>query len=322
MKQHVVVFGQVSSAEVMADLRQRYDLEVFLDPQHTDREAFLTALATADGLLGANLPVDARLLRHAPRLRVIASVSAGYDNYDLAELRARGIVLTHTPDAVTETTADTGFMLLMMTARRAVELAEHVQRGHWTASIGASMFGLDVHGKRLGIIGLGRIGAALARRAHLGFAMKIVYTGNSAKPRQEAELGATRRSLDELLAEADFVAVCVPLTPATHHLIGARELARMRPDTIFINISRGPVVDEAALVEALRAGQLRAAGLDVFAVEPLPAGSPLRGMPNVVALPHIGSATIEARALMARTAANDLIAVLAGRAPTYPVPTA
>ncbi|MBB3104165.1 2-hydroxyacid dehydrogenase [Azomonas macrocytogenes] len=319
MKKNVVIFSRASSEAVMEDLRERYNLSVFLDPLGNDREAFMAALAEADGMLGANLKLGEEILKHAPRLKVISSISAGYDNYDLEYLQSRGIQLTNTPDAVTETTADTGFMLLMMTARRAVELAEHIKTGQWTASIGAAHFGVDVHGKRLGIIGLGRIGAALARRAHFGFEMSILYCGNSDKPQYEAEFGAKRLEMDELLGEADFICVCVPLSEQTRHLIGAREFALMRPDTLFINIARGPVVDEAALIEALRAGQLHGAGLDVFEQEPLPTDSPLLAMPNVVALPHIGSATVEARELMARTAANNLIAVLDGETPAYPI---
>lgn len=316
--QRVVSFGPISSAEVLADLEQRYHFRRFDQPL-ADREGFLAALATADGMIGSTLPLDAELLDRAPALKVIASVSAGFDNYPLGYLRERGICLTNTPDAVTETTADSGFMLLMMAARRACELAQLVRDGGWARSIDASRFGLDVHGKVLGIVGLGRIGAAVARRGHFGFGMPVLYSGNSAKPEYEAEFAARRVPLMQLLGEADFVCVCVPLSAATHHLFGREQFAAMRADAVFVNIARGAVVDEAALVQALAEGQIRAAGLDVFEREPLPAGSPLLALPNVVALPHIGSATVEARALMARTAAAELAAVLEGRAPNHPV---
>ncbi|HGM6312501.1 MAG: 2-hydroxyacid dehydrogenase [Pseudomonas putida] len=316
--QRVVSFGPVSSAEVLADLEKRYHFRRFDQPL-ADRESFLAALATADGMIGSTLPLDAALLDHAPALKVIASVSAGVDNYPLGYLRDRGICLTNTPDAVTETTADTGFMLLMMAARRACELGQLVRDGGWTCGIDASRFGLDVHGKTLGIVGLGRIGAAVARRAHFGFGMPVLYSGNSAKPVYEAEFAARRVPLMQLLAEADFVCVCVPLSADTHHLFGREQFAAMRADAVFVNIARGAVVDEAALVQALAEGQIRAAGLDVYEREPLPAGSPLLALPQVVALPHIGSATVETRALMARTAAAELAAVLEGRAPQHPV---
>lgn len=316
--QHVVSFGPIASAEVLADLGQRYRFQRFDQPL-ADREAFLAALATADGLIGSTLPLGAELLDRAPALKVIASVSAGFDNYDLGYLRKRGICLTNTPDAVTETTADTGFMLLMMAARRACEMAQLVRDGEWSSGIDASRFGLDVHGKTLGIVGLGRIGAAVARRGHFGFGMPVLYSGNSAKPEYEAEFGARRLPLMQLLGEADFVCVCVPLSPATYRLFGREQFAAMRDHAVFINIARGAVVDEPALVQALAQGQIRAAGLDVFEREPLPGDSPLLALPQVVALPHIGSATVEARALMARTAATEMAAVLAGRAPCHRV---
>jgi phosphogluconate 2-dehydrogenase len=319
VKKNVVVFSRVSSAAVLDELGERYNLNQFLDPLGTEREAFFEALAEADGLLGASLRLDAGILDKAPRLQVIASVSAGYDNYDLAYLKSRGIRLTNTPDAVTEATADTGFMLLMMAARRGAEMAEYVKAGHWRGGIGESLFGVDVHGKRLGIVGLGRIGAAVARRGHFGFGMPVLYCGNSAKPEYEREFGARRLGLHELLREADFVCVCVPLSAQTHHLIGSAEFAAMRPETILVNIARGPVVDEPAMIEALQRGQFRGAGLDVFEQEPLDPASPLLQMANVVALPHIGSATVETRALMARTAAQNLIAVLGGELPLNPV---
>lgn len=316
--QRVVSFGPISSAEVLADLGRRYHFQRFDQPL-ADRERFLAALATADGLIGSTLPLGAELLDRAPALKAIASVSAGFDNYDLAYLRKRGIRLTNTPDAVTEATADTGFMLLMMAARRAGELARMVRDGEWTQAIDATRFGRDVHGKTLGIVGLGRIGAAVARRGHFGFGMQVLYSGNSAKPEYEAQFAARRVPLQQLLGEAHFVCVCVPLSPATHHLFGREQFAAMRADAVFVNIARGAVVDEAALVQALVEGQLGAAGLDVFEQEPLPAASPLLALPQVVALPHIGSATVEARALMARTAAAELAAVLEGRAPNHPV---
>ncbi|GLO38770.1 MULTISPECIES: 2-hydroxyacid dehydrogenase [Pseudomonas] len=316
--QRVVSFGPISSAEVLADLGRRYHFQRFDQPL-ADRERFLAALATADGLIGSTLPLGAELLDRAPALKAIASVSAGFDNYDLAYLRKRGIRLTNTPDAVTEATADTGFMLLMMAARRAGELAQMVRDGEWTHAIDATRFGRDVHGKTLGIVGLGRIGAAVARRGHFGFGMQVLYSGNSDKPEYEAQFAARRVPLQQLLGEAHFVCVCVPLSPATHHLFGREQFAAMRADAVFVNIARGAVVDEAALVQALVEGQLGAAGLDVFEQEPLPAASPLLALPQVVALPHIGSATVEARALMARTAAAELAAVLEGRAPNHPV---
>ncbi|WP_419712729.1 2-hydroxyacid dehydrogenase [Pseudomonas sp. NFX224] len=316
MKPNLLIFSRVSSEQVLAELDASYNVTYCVDPLGADKERFLSALTEADALLGASLKLDRTLLARALRLKVIASVSAGYDNYDLDYLRERNIRLTNTPDAVTETTADTAFLLLMMAARRALEMADLVRQGKWQEkNIADSLFGTDVHGKRLGIIGLGRIGAAIARRGHFGFGMSILYSGQSDKPALEHELGAQRMALDHLLAEADFICVCVPLSDATRHLIGAREFAQMGAQSIFLNVSRGQVVDEAALIDALQKRKIRAAALDVFAQEPLPADSPLLALNNLLALPHIGSATREARALMARTAAANLKCALEGKMP-------
>lgn len=313
MTKRVLVYRPLP-AEQLAALRARFDVTVLERPQAHDPD-FRAAVATAHGLIGASVKLDRALLDTAPALEIIASISVGYDNYDLPYLKERGILLTNTPDVLTETTADTAFALILATARRVVELANWVRDGHWTRNIGAAHYGTDVHHKRLGIVGFGRIGAAVARRGRLGFGMEVLYCNDSARPELEAELGARRRTLDELLQEADFVCLNLPLLPQTERLIGAREFALMRPETIFINASRGRVVDEAALIEALRTGRIRAAGLDVFEREPLPADSPLPRLPNVVALPHIGSATHETRAAMARCAAENLIEALSGRRP-------
>ena len=245
----------------------------------------------------------------------MASVSVGVDNYDIDYLTRRNIILTNTPDVLTETTADTGFALILASARRVVELAIKVRNGQWQKNIGPESFGTDVHGKTLGIIGMGRIGEALAQRGHFGFGMPVIYHSNSPKPAVEARFNARYRSLNELLQEADFVCLTLPLTAQTEGLIGAEQFALMRPESIFINISRGKVVDEAALIKALQQGQIRAAGLDVFVREPLEVDSPLLQLDNVVATPHIGSATVETREAMARCAVDNLLAALAGERP-------
>ncbi|AJK46654.1 D-glycerate dehydrogenase [Burkholderia plantarii] len=274
--------------------------------------ALAEALAGADGAIGASVPVTAAMLDGAPKLRAWSTISVGYDQFDVADLTRRGIVLAHTPDVLTESTADTVFALILASARRVVELAEFVKAGEWKKSIGEPHYGIDVQGKTLGIVGLGRIGAAVARRAALGFRMRVLYTNRSPNEQAEAQFGARRVPLDELLATADFVCLQVPLTAATRHLIGAPEFAKMKRNGILINAARGPVVDEAALIDALRAGTIRGAGLDVFEHEPVAADSPLLAMKNVVALPHIGSATAETRHAMARNAAENLIGALDG----------
>lgn len=314
MKKQVVLYKKLSPL-LMARLHEQTEVTL-IDNLNADGLATLReALPRAHGLLGASLKLDAGLLDLAPGLEAIASVSVGVDNYDIDYLTERRILLSNTPDVLTETTADTGFALILATARRVVELANMVRAGQWTRNVGPAQFGTDVHGKTLGIIGMGRIGEALAQRGHFGFGMPVIYHSHSPKPAVEQRFNAQYRSLPELLQQADFVCLTLPLTAETEGLIGAEQFALMRPETIFINISRGKVVDESALIRALREGQIRAAGLDVFEREPLNADSPLLHLNNVVATPHIGSATHETREAMATCAVDNLLAALAGERP-------
>ncbi|MNK68725.1 Glyoxylate/hydroxypyruvate reductase B [compost metagenome] len=314
MKKQVVLYKKLSPL-LMARLHEQTEVTLIENLDAQGLAKLRDALPRAHGLLGASLKLDAELLDLAPNLQAIASVSVGVDNYDIDYLTERRILLSNTPDVLTETTADTGFALILATARRVVELANMIREGNWTRNIGPTHFGSDVHGKTLGIIGMGRIGEALAQRGHFGFGMPVIYHSQSPKPAVEQRFNARYRSLPELLQQADFVCLTLPLTAETEGLIGAEQFALMRPETIFINISRGKVVDEAALIEALRAGQIRAAGLDVFEREPLNQDSPLLQLNNVVATPHIGSATHETREAMARCAVDNLLAALAGERP-------
>lgn len=314
MKKRIVLYKRLSDA-LLARLEAQVDV-TWVDMTAPDGLARLRdALPGAQGLLGASLRLDGPLLDAAPDLKVISSVSVGIDNYDVPDLTRRGVMLTNTPDVLTETTADTGFALILATARRVVELAGWVRDGQWSKSLGPSHFGTDVHGKTLGIVGMGRIGEALARRGAAGFGMRVLYHSSRPKPDVDARYDAQYRDLDDLLAEADYVCLTVPLNASTEGLIGARELALMKPESILVNIARGRVVDEAALVEALQARRIRGAGLDVFVQEPLSVDSPLLGLDNVVATPHIGSATHETREAMARCAVENLLEALAGRRP-------
>ena len=314
LKKHVVLYKKLSDA-LMQRLEEQAHVTLIEKLDEQGLEQLRAALPHAQGLLGASLKLDATLLDLAPQLEAVASVSVGVDNYDINYLSERKILLTNTPDVLTETTADTGFALILASARRVVELANLVRTGHWQKNVGPEHFGTDVHGKTLGIIGMGRIGEALAQRGHFGFGMPVIYHSNTPKPAVEARFNAQYRSLDELLQQADFVCLTLPLTPQTENLMGAEQFALMRPESIFINISRGKVVDEPALINALKQGQIRGAGLDVFVREPLEPTSPLLQLDNVVATPHIGSATYETREAMARCAVDNLLAALAGERP-------
>jgi len=315
MKKRIVAYKRLSD-ELMARLHAQAEVTLVEAPAADGLARLRAALPGAHGLLGASLRLDRALLDLAPQLEVISSVSVGVDNYDIEALDQRGVLLTNTPDVLTETTADTGFALILACARRVVELDGWIRAGHWRAGIGPAQFGCDVQGKTLGIVGMGRIGEALARRAHAGFGMRVLYHTRQPRPEVEARFGAGYRSLDALLAESDFVCLCLPLTGATQNLIGARELALMKPSAILVNISRGRVLDEAALLQALAERRIRGAGLDVFVQEPLAADSPLLQLDNLVVTPHIGSATLETREAMARCAVDNLLAALAGERPT------
>lgn len=307
----VLVFRDLPPDQ-LARLQAVHEVTV-ADPREPDqRAAYDAALPEAEGLIGSSFKID---IAQAPRLKVVSSISVGVDNYDLVALKARGITLCHTPGVLTETTADTLFALIMATSRRLVELAQHVREGRWDKNIGEDLFGWDVHGKTLGILGFGRIGQALARRAALGFGMPVRYYSRRPADVPGLEGKARHGGLDEVLTGSDIIALTLPLSEDTRGLIGAREFALMKPGAIFVNGARGAIVQEDALLAALDSGHLRAAGLDVFSTEPLPLDSPLRSHPRLTPLPHIGSATHETRHRMAVLATDNLLAALAGRTP-------
>ncbi len=258
--------------------------------------------------------IDEEIFQRASKLKVVANLGVGVDNIDVEAATAHGVAVTNTPDVLTETTADLGWALMMAAARRIVEADNHLRRygfPGWTFM--PPHMGVDVYGTTLGVVGPGRIGSAVARRA-AGFSMDVVYHARSPKPNLEEELGATRSSLQELLARSDFVVLCVPLTEETQQLIGRQELSLMKDTAVLVNIARGPVVDEAALVDGLRAGRPRAAGLDVFEREP-DVHPGLLELRNVVLTPHIGSATEKTRQKMALLAVDGVVAVVEGRRP-------
>lgn len=293
--------------------------EVVVDAGGVRSEAFRANAATFDALVSLLTDrIDDALLDLAPRLRVVANVAVGVDNVDLAACARRGIVVTNTPGVLTEATADLAFGLLLAAARRIAEGDRLVRAGGWTGWTPTFMLGARVHGSTLGIVGLGRIGRAMARRAR-GFGMKVLYSQRTRlSPDMERALGARYAPLDELLADSDAVTLHCPLGPETRHLMNAERLARMKPGSVLVNTARGACVDEAALAAALARGAPGAAGLDVFEDEPRvhPA---LLALDNVVLAPHIGSADRPTREAMARIAADNAVHVLSGKPPLTPV---
>jgi glyoxylate reductase len=295
------------------------DVEIWPGEMPPDRETLLAAVAEADGLLCLLTDrIDSELLDHAPKLKVVSQMAVGYDNIDVPACTARGVRVGNTPGVLTETTADLAFGLLLATARRIVEADHLLRSGGWETWSPMFLTGPDVHHATIGIIGLGRIGFEMARRAH-GFEMPVLYYNRSRNEEAEKAFGARRVELDTLLAESDFISIHTPLTTETRHIMGAAEFAKMKRTAVFINTARGPVVDQNALYEALRTRQIAAAGIDVFEKEPLPADDPLLELENAVLLPHIGSASIATRTKMAALAAENLVAGLQGRPLPHPV---
>ncbi len=296
--------------EGIAALRDYAAVRVWEGDGPVPRDVLLEEAAVCDGLLTmVNDRVDEAVLAN-PNLKVVSNYGVGYDNIDVAAATAYGVPIGNTPDAVTEPTADLTFALLLSAARRITEGERYVQDGLWQAWDPTLLLGTRVTGATLGIIGLGRIGQAVARRAQ-GFNMRLLYSG---RPQPAAvELGAQHVSLDELLAESDFVTVHAPLNDQTYHLISHRELALMKPTAMLINTARGGVVDPTALYEALRDGVIGQAALDVTEPEPIPLDSPLLTLSNCLIVPHIGSATVSARIHMGQQASENVIAGLLGQ---------
>ncbi|QAY65749.1 2-hydroxyacid dehydrogenase [Paenibacillus protaetiae] len=308
-----VVAAKPLRDEVKTYLKEHVQL---LEWEEGNKEDYYAKLAEADGLLTTGgEPITPELLDRAPALKVVSNISVGYNNFDIAAMKARNIIGTNTPGVLDDTVADLIFALMLSAARRVPELDRYVRDGRWHAGDGLNLFGLDVHHRKLGIIGMGRIGEAVARRGKLGFGMDVIYHNRSRSGLAEEQLGAVYKPLNELLQEADFIVLMTPLTPETRGMLGAAEFALMKQTAVFVNASRGQTIDEQALVDALEQRKLYAAGLDVFELEPLPAGHPLTKLDNVVLLPHIGSATEATRLDMAMLAAGNLIDALYGKEP-------
>jgi gluconate 2-dehydrogenase len=322
MSRPTVLIARNAFPETIERLAAHFDVEVNAEDRVFSAAELSARLAgKAGAFITGSERIDAALLDAHPQLRAVCNMAVGYNNIDVPACTARGVIATNTPDVLTETTADFGFALMMATARRIAESEHFLRRGEWTKWSFDMFTGSDIHGATLGVLGMGRIGQAIARRGALGFGMKVIYHNRSRLDAlTEAELGARYVDKATLLREADHLVLVLPYSSASHHAIGAAELALMKPTATLTNIARGGIVDDAALAGALARGQIAAAGLDVFEGEPA-LNPALLNVPNVVLTPHIASASVATRRAMANLAADNLIAALgfgrnAGRPPT------
>ena len=322
MSRPAILISRAVFPEVVERLREHFEVETNDTDTVWPQAEFTQRLQAKAGVFMTGTgSIDAALLAACPELRAVCSMAVGYNNIDVPACTARGVLVSNSPDVLTETTADFGFALMMATARRITESERFLRRGEWKQWSFDMFAGADIHGATLGVLGMGRIGQAIARRGVLGFGMTVIYHNRSRlDAATEATLGARYVGKDELLREADHLVIVVPYSAASHHLIGAAELARMKPTATLTNIARGGIVDDAALARALRDKRIAAAGLDVFEAEP-GVHPDLLTLPNVVLTPHIASASLPTRRAMAHLAADNLIAALGfgpnkGRPPT------
>ena len=318
-KPHVYVTRQLFKS-ALDIIKNSCTVEVFNgDDNPVPRKLLLEKVRDADGLLCLlTEKIDKELMNQGNKLKVISNYAVGFNNIDVPEATSRGIWVTNTPGILTETTADCAWALMMASARRIVEGDRNIRVKGWVHAWGPKMFiGSDIHGKTLGIVGMGRIGLAMMKRAQ-GFGMKVIYYDPRRLPEIENDL-VRYGTLSDLLSYSDFVSVHTPLDEKTHHLIGKAEFAKMKRTAYLVNTSRGPVVDESALYEALRDKVIAGAALDVFEKEPLDPASPLINLDNIVLTPHIASASIETRTAMAEMAATNIVSVLTGKEPPNPV---
>lgn len=314
-KPHVIIAMKVSE-EVENFIGETCTYQKWTGEGGMPKAELFKVINEADGLLTSGVRrIDKELLDQAPHLKVVSNIAVGYNNFDLEEMKARHVLGTNTPYVLDDTVADLVFGLILASARRISELDRFVKASQWKSGMDEIFFGLDVHHKTVGIIGMGRIGKAIGQRAVKGFDMKLLYHNRSRNEDVEQNFGAQYCTLDFLLQESDFVVLMTPLTPETRNLMGSREFGLMKSTSFFINASRGETVDEQALIEVLKQGKIRGAGLDVFRKEPIDSENPLLQFPNVITVPHIGSSTGLVRDAMAMRAAQNLVKALKGQEP-------
>ncbi len=316
MKDFKILVG-VEIADRVKEFLESFCFCEYCDAARIPRNELLEKLKDKDGVMVMGTYVDREFFDAAPSLKAVCNVSVGYDRVDTAEAARRNVIVTNTPGILDETVADLVLGLMLSASRRVAELDRDIRNGKWSTANLNGLFGLDVHHKTLGIIGMGNIGNAVARRASEGFSMNLLYHNRSRKPDAEMRWGAVYADLATLLKESDFIVLLTPLTEETRGMIGRKEFSLMKETAFLINASRGRTIDEKALIEALKEGQIAGAGLDVFETEPVGTDNPLLEMNNVVLTPHIGSATIQTRTQMAMLAAENLKSILeTGKAKT------
>lgn len=315
MKPKVFIARPVSQ-EVEAYIAKHCEYKIWNGPGRIPADVLVEEAKGVDGLLVQNAAVTRDFLSQISHLKVISNTAVGYDSFDLEAMKEFGVLGTHTPFVLDETVADLVFALILSAARRVPELNDYVKQGQWNKNTKAEqLFGTDVHHATLGIVGMGRIGEKIARRAVFGFEMEVLYHTTTPKPEHEETYGMHYSGLDDLLEKSDFVVLIVPLTDSTRHMIGSEQFSRMKSTAFLINAARGAVVDEQALIDALESGEIAGAALDVFEQEPVDPGNPLLKMDQVTALPHIGSATARTREAMVMKAAENLVAGVTGKVP-------
>ncbi|MEH7119831.1 D-glycerate dehydrogenase [Neobacillus vireti] len=314
MKRKIIAYN-FELTENLNKLPDEFEVEIFDSINPKTDPAFIEALKDAEGIVGLALPVDQQLLERAPKLKIVSNNSTGYNNLLIEEMTKRGVMGTNTPGVLEDTTADAIFGILIASARRIAELDQFVKSGSWKGHLTTAEYAIDVHHKTLGIIGLGKIGSAIAKRAHLGFDMNILYHNRKRNVMAEKNYQAVYCDLDKLLKESDFVCLMTPLTRETENIMGEREFKLMKKSAIFVNGSRGKTVDESALIDALRNKEIHGAALDVYQIEPIKKDNPLLQFPNVVTTPHMGSSTYETELKMAELAVENLLAGLTGKRP-------
>lgn len=305
MKQKLLVMRELEN-NIINHLSNYFEIDY---QPSCSKEQLLDSLENAQAILNYGVKIDEELIQRAPRLKLVSNISVGYDNFDIDAMKKAGIIGTHTPNVLNNCVVDLTFGLIITTARRISELDSTIKKGQWTVKDDVNYYGLDIHHKKLGIIGMGRIGEELARRAKLGFSMNVSYYNRRKKSELEKE-NILWKPLDQLLEESDFVVLLTPLTEETKNLMNASKFEKMKNTAIFINMSRGATVDEKALYNALKNHDIYAAASDVFVHEPLNNDNPLLKLDNFTATPHIGSATQETRNAMTQLAADNIIEVL------------